>query len=144
MWNAKKQITKGPWWGSCKAIRPKSVLLIEDQEDLTRSLSMRLIKAGYSVTTALDGVTGWAELERVEPDLVLLDLNLPRLHGLKMLHRLRMTPWLGDTPVVVLTADQCPEVARRVRDFGVRRILYKPMRQRRIVQKVREVLEPGA
>ena len=88
------------------------VLVIEDEEGLLEILELNFRSAGYRVATAADGVAGWQQFEREEPDLLVLDLNLPRISGFRLLELVRSE---SDVPVLVLTAydfAEAEEVAR--------------------------------
>jgi DNA-binding response OmpR family regulator len=124
----------------CNA-RLSTVLLIEDNEDLNDSLAERLRCSNFRVLTALDGMTGLELIHDQEPDLVVLDIGLPRLNGYKLLHRIRMEPVLADTPIVVITGSPDPDLDAKVKAWGVETVLYKPVSQRRVVRTIRDVLE---
>lgn len=116
------------------------VLVVEDDPYLSRALAARMAAEGLEVRVADDGLAAARELAEAEPDLVLLDVHLPRLHGFKFLHRLR-EHHDRDVPVVVLTGDPDPRVTARALRWGVRRVLHKPMSNRRVVDIVRDCLE---
>jgi len=78
------------------------VLLIEDDPSIVAGLELNLSLEGYEVVTATDGETGLAIIEKQQPDLVLLDIMLPKVNGLEVLRRLRQRD--QDLPVLVLTA----------------------------------------
>jgi CheY-like chemotaxis protein len=78
---------------------PKRVLVIDDEEDVRELLRTVLDDAGYVVETAINGADGLAKISVVQPDLVLLDLNMPVLDGWEVLERL---PRLSQPPVVVI------------------------------------------
>jgi DNA-binding response OmpR family regulator len=68
--------------------RPR-VLIVEDEAGLLEILELNFRGAGYHVSTAADGVTGWQQFDRVRPDLLLLDLNLPQMSGFRLLELVR-------------------------------------------------------
>lgn len=78
-----------------------AVLVVEDDPDIWRSLEMLLGRAGYRALWATDGVEGLERFAEERPDLVVLDVALPRLDGWQVLERIR---YLSDVPVLVLTA----------------------------------------
>lgn len=80
---------------------PPRVLVIEDDADIWRSLEILLQRAGYSPSWAVDGVEGLSRFADDRPDMVVLDLGLPRLDGWTVLERLRH---MSDVPVLLLTA----------------------------------------
>jgi DNA-binding response OmpR family regulator len=77
------------------------VLVIEDEEGLLEILELNFRSAGYQVITAADGVVAWQRFEQDEPDLLVLDLNLPRISGFRLLELVRSE---SEIPVLILTA----------------------------------------
>jgi len=130
-------------FSSLQKSRLSTVLVIEDNADLNAGLCIRLTHNHMNVISALDGLEGLQAAFREQPDVVLLDLGLPRMHGLKLLHHLRMEPQMADTPVIVLTGTDNPELVAKAERWGVRRVLRKPIRQVHIVDAIQEVLEEG-
>ena len=120
--------------------RLETVLVIEDSPELNKSLSLRIQREGYNVISALDGASGLEEAERVDPDLIILDLGLPRLNGMHVLKELKAAQGPSGTPIIVLTGMTDPKVEARARAFGVNRFMRKPIRQKSITQAVWEVL----
>src|SRR5687768_10826430 len=82
----------------------KTVLLVEDEEPLRRVLRDLLEREGFTVVEAADGVQALDEVDRSAPDVLVLDLNLPRLDGYGVLSHLRARPSTAKLPVIVLTA----------------------------------------
>jgi len=81
----------------------KKILLVEDEATLQKTLGGALRKRGYEVKSALDGELGLRLAEKEEPDLILLDLMLPKMHGLDVLRALREEKKTKNIPVVILT-----------------------------------------
>jgi DNA-binding response OmpR family regulator len=77
------------------------VLIIEDEEGLLEILELNFRGAGYQVLTATDGVAAWMLFDREQPDLLVLDLNLPKMSGFRLLELVRSE---SDVPVLILTA----------------------------------------
>ena len=91
-------------------------LIIEDDEDLSTIFFESLKAAGFHPEVMHDGAAGLERLQRVTPYLVVLDLHLPHVNGLKILKSLRADPRLTETRVVVVTAD--PRMADDARPFS--------------------------
>src|SRR5262245_36223736 len=85
----------------------RRVLVVEDDAALRHGLTRLLEGAGYDVSAAKDGVEALEEVERFRPELMLLDVGLPRLNGLEVLERLSSQP--QPPLVIVMTADDTPE-----------------------------------
>jgi CheY-like chemotaxis protein len=81
----------------------KRVLIIDDEPDIVTFLSAVLEENGYASLSAKDGVEGLETLRREKPDLVLLDLMMPKKSGITMFQELRKDPELSHIPVVVVT-----------------------------------------
>jgi DNA-binding response OmpR family regulator len=81
------------------------ILLLEDDATFRDLVAAALKRAGYEVTTANDGQAGWDALDKARPDLILLDLAMPRLDGLSFLRRLRASENWGSVPVLVVSAN---------------------------------------
>ena len=84
--------------------KPK-IVIVEDDPNLLDLYAYEFKEAGFDVTKAEDGIQGLNSILREKPNLILLDIMLPKLDGLTMLKELRLTPGeVGRTPVLVLTA----------------------------------------
>ncbi len=81
----------------------KTILIVEDELSMQRALKNKLEQAGYKVGTAADGMQALDEIRRTKPDLVLLDLIMPKLDGISVLRELKKDPDLRNLPVVILT-----------------------------------------
>lgn len=82
---------------------PKRILLVEDDRFLRKAAEVRLKRAGYTVITAADGEEALATAQTMRPDLVLLDLIMPRMQGFEVLRVMRTQRHLDGVPIVVLT-----------------------------------------
>lgn len=97
------------------------VLIVEDETGLLEILELNFRGAGYQVSTATDGVAAWQQYERQRPDLLVLDLNLPKISGFRLLELIRSE---SDLPVLILTAydfAEAEEVARHRPDAFIKK-----------------------
>ncbi len=101
------------------------ILFIEDEPALQETLGDFLGEQGHAVLSALDGEAGLEMVRRERPDLVLLDLILPRLHGIELLERMRQDPATAGTPVIILTNLESAEEVRRAIELGAKAYLVK-------------------
>ncbi len=122
----------------------KRVLLVEDEESLRRVMKDLLEREGFVVYEAADGVIALDEIDRLAPDLVVLDLNLPRLDGYGVLSHLRARPSTQKLPVIVLTAKGDEESEVRVFEYGASDYLTKPFRGRALSARIHSLLDRKA
>jgi PAS domain S-box-containing protein len=102
------------------------VLIVDDNADATQSLELLIGIWGHRVHCALDGFEGLALAERVRPDVIVLDLGMPRMDGCEVARRIRAMPW-GRTPLLVALTGWGQEADRqRTRDSGFDAHLVKP------------------
>jgi two-component system response regulator VanR len=121
---------------------PPLVLIIEDEEGLLEILEVNLRAAGYRVLTATDGLAAWQLFDQERPDLLVLDLKLPKMSGFRLLELVRSE---SDLPVLILTAydfAEAEEVARYRPDAYIK----KPFDVQVLVETVDRLLQrkPGA
>ena len=115
-----------------------SILLIDDEENLRRTLAMILVREGYVVETAATIKEARERVEASTYDLVFLDLKLPDANGLSLLPDLRRR--FPNTPVLILTAhDKLDSAVEAVRQ-GARDYLLKPLDPPVIIKRVKDVL----
>ena len=118
-----------------------TVLLVEDEENLRRLLKDLLEREGFKVVEAGDGVAALDEVDRSAPDVIVLDLDLPRLDGYGVLRYLRTRPQTATLPVLVLTAKGDEDSEVRVFESGATDYLSKPLRARALGARLRSMLK---
>ena len=118
----------------------RRVLLVDDEDSLRKVLKDLLEREGYEVAEARDGVQALDQVDRVGPDVVVLDLNLPGLDGYGVLSQLRSRPATADIPVIVLTAKGDEDNEVRVFELGADDFLQKPFRARALSARLEAVL----
>ena len=118
----------------------KKVLLVEDEDALRRVMKDLLEREGFVCFEAADGVKALDEIDRAAPDIVVLDLNLPRLDGYGVLSHLRARPATAELPVIVLTAKVDEDSEVRVFEFGASDYLTKPFRPRALSARLHSLL----
>lgn len=117
------------------------ILLVEDNELNRDMLSRRLQRRGYQVTLALDGVDGVEAATRERPDVVLMDLDLPRLSGLDATRRLRDDPATAGLRIIALTAHAMSDDRLRALDAGCDAFHSKPIDFAALVQTIEALAE---
>src|SRR5437762_13347025 len=118
----------------------KRVFIIEDDRDIVELVRYNLANEGFLVTAAHDGVTGLATLKKTPPDILLLDLMLPKLSGLEICREIRRDTSLNRLPILMLTARG--EEADRVigLEMGADDYVTKPFSPRELVARVKALL----
>ena len=117
----------------------KRVLIAEDEPHIVESLSFVLELEGYAVSAALDGEATLRALRASPPDLLILDLMLPKTNGFEVLKAVKADPALRSIPVIVLTAKGQAQDRRMVEAIGAEGFMTKPFSNREIVERVREL-----
>ena len=118
----------------------RKVLLVDDEDSLRRVVKDLLERDGYIVSEARDGVQALDQVDRVGPDIIVLDLNMPGLDGYGVLSHLRSRPATADIPVIVLTAKSDEDNEVRVFELGADDFLTKPFRARALSARLEAVL----
>lgn len=101
------------------------ILLVEDEPTAQKTLSEILTKQGYAMVSALDGETGLRLARTEKPDLIILDIILPRMEGLDVLAELKKEPETKDIPVIILTNLETPQQIERALSLGATTYLLK-------------------
>lgn len=121
----------------------KTIVMVEDNPDNRTIYSLVLEHHGYEVVGAVDAESGLELVARRHPDLVLMDISLPRMDGFEATKRLKRDPRTSDIPVVALTAHAFDEDRQRAREIGFDGYLVKPLEPRRVLEEVRRFLAAG-
>jgi two-component system, OmpR family, response regulator MprA len=117
--------------------RDPRVLVVEDDEDIAQALQRSLRLEGYEVRVATDGEAALESAGAFQPDLVILDLGLPRLDGMEVARRLRAR---DDVPILVLTARDALESRVEGLDAGADDYLVKPFERQELLARLRALL----
>lgn len=119
------------------------VLVVEDEPNIVDSLSFLMKQAGLTVQVARDGDAALRFMESRVPDLVLLDVMLPRRDGYDVCRAIRANPAWRDVKVIMLTARGRDLDRRKGLELGADDYVTKPFSTREIVERVRRLLEAG-
>ncbi len=114
-----------------------NITLVDDDENLVASVSLALESHGHKITAYHDGAAGLEALEAQPPDLVILDVKMPRMDGMEVLRRLRQTSSL---PVIMLTSkdEEIDEILGF--NLGADDYIHKPFSQRLLIERVKALL----
>ncbi len=115
------------------------VLIVEDEPNIIESLSFVLARDGFEASSVLDGEAAMHRLRSDPPDVVILDLMLPKLNGFEVLKLAKSDPKLRTIPVMVLTAKGQAQDRRMAEEIGADAFMTKPFSNREIVEEMRRL-----
>ena len=118
----------------------KRILVIEDTEDNRVILSDLLSSAGYELIEAMDGLEGVATAEREQPDLILMDIQLPIMDGYTATNQIKADPALRSIPIIAVTSYALAGEEKRARAAGCDDFVTKPFSPRQLLGKIRQYL----
>lgn len=120
---------------------PASILAVDDDPVLRAFADAELAVSGATVTTAPDGAAALERIANEDFDVVVLDLDMPKMNGFEFLQRLRAVDRTVSLPVVILTSREDADAAVKAFDAGATAYAMKPVNWERLRQRVREVHE---
>ena len=118
----------------------RKVLVVDDEPSIAKILRKQLEVAGFEVTVAVDGEDGLAKVREWKPDLVLLDVMLPKINGHEVCKTLKADPELKGIPVIMLTAKTQRQDQDLAQQQGADAFLTKPFQLAELLAKVRGLL----
>jgi CheY-like chemotaxis protein len=117
-----------------------SILIAEDELDIRNLIAFTLRFNGYEVTAAANGEEAVAAAAQAAPDLILLDVRMPRMDGYEACRQIKLLPGLERVPVVFLSAKGQDEEIRAGFDAGAYEYLVKPFSIQELAERVKEIL----
>jgi DNA-binding response OmpR family regulator len=117
-----------------------SVLIVDDEPNILLSLQFLMKKTGYEVRTAKDGEEALAELARAAPDLVLLDVMMPKIDGFSICQQIRANPAWSDVRIIMLTARGRDIEREKGLTLGADDYITKPFSTKDAIARVEAVL----
>ncbi len=119
----------------------KRLLLCDDEIHILRATEFKLTRAGFEVRCAGDGQEAWEAMQVECPDMVITDLNMPRMDGIKLVKHMREDERFANVPVVMLTAKGYEVANESIRDeFRVAHVMTKPFSPRELLALVQRLL----
>jgi PAS domain S-box-containing protein len=114
------------------------ILVVDDDIDIVGWLRHFLTHSGYRVTEAYDGIQALESVSSERPDLILLDMKMPRMDGRTVLYRLRQSEDTSEIPVIILSAHEVSDEVERSRlvNLGVRQFLRKPVTAKQLIEEI--------
>ncbi|MEZ5665950.1 MAG: response regulator [Alphaproteobacteria bacterium] len=120
-----------------------SILIVEDEPFIVESLRFLLEREGHTVQAVRDGAAAIAAIDRARPDLIVLDVMLPKRNGFEILKWVRGHRTVSDVPVLILTAKGQDADRRKAEEFGVDAFVTKPFSNRDVIRQVTDLLAAG-
>lgn len=122
----------------------KTILYIEDESDHIEVVKVLVESNDFRVIVAQDGESGLKNVFEHKPDLVLMDLTLPKLHGLEVLKKIKANSETKHIPVFILTASGKKNSEQECRDCGAQDFLRKPYDSRELLSKIKRILKKAS
>ncbi len=120
---------------------PKKILVVDDERQIVKLVEINLKKAGYNVICAYDGVEALEKVESEKPDMLVLDVMMPRMNGFDVLKRLQANPDTEHIPIIMLTAKAQDADIFTGWQAGVSSYLTKPFNPRELLTFVERIFE---
>lgn len=119
---------------------PKTIMMVDDSPSMRMLLRAALTDLGYAVSEAEDGIAALEKFEYENPDLLITDINMPRMDGFGLIEAVRGKPALGSLPILVLTTESSDEKKQRARQAGATGWIVKPFHPEKLAAAIRRVL----
>lgn len=120
------------------------ILLVEDAPDNRNIAELILVDAGHTVFSVTDGVSALIAAADIQPDVILMDLSIPRLDGWEATRRLKLNPTTSAIPVIAFTAHALPNDIERAHAAGCSSVIAKPFEIDFFLKQINALLGPEA
>ena len=118
----------------------KKILLVDDEKDLVMAVTMRLEQAGYEVVPAYDGAEALEKAKKDKPDLIILDLMLPKIDGYKVCGLLKKDMRYSKIPIIIFTGKAHDSDMKLASEVGADAYITKPFESQAFLDKIAELL----
>lgn len=119
---------------------PKMILTVDDSATMRQMVAFTLSKAGYGIIEAEDGVAALEAVKGQRIDLVITDVNMPRMDGITLLKNLRGLPEFKFTPILILTTESGQDMKQKGKENGATGWIVKPFSPEKLLDVVGKVL----
>ncbi|PWE30557.1 response regulator [Maritimibacter sp. 55A14] len=116
------------------------ILAIDDSRTMRSMLQSALADAGFDVDLAEDGVDGLEKFESTDPDLIITDINMPRLDGFGFIEGVRRGRHVSAVPILVLTTETGAQLKQRARDAGATGWIVKPFDEDKLISIIQRLV----
>ena len=118
----------------------KKILIVDDEKDILEFLSYNLKKEGFSIYTASDGSEGLEKAKKIKPDLIIVDLMMPKMNGIEMCENIRNDKKLSNVIILFLTARSEDYTQIAALDSGADDFIKKPIKPKLLISKVKSIM----
>ena len=118
----------------------KKILTVDDASTMRKLIAFTLGGAGHEVLEAEDGVAALAELNKSQVDLIISDLNMPRMNGLELTRKIRALPQCAKTPILIVTTESEANIKAQAKQAGATGWIVKPFQPAQLLEVVGRVL----
>ncbi len=121
--------------------RRKKILIVDDERDIVKALTIRLQSKGYNTVVAFDGVQGVFMAHKERPQLIILDIRMPASDGFSVAEKLKESKRTRAIPILFVTGSPDREAEERARALGARYFIKKPYDPEELLDAVKRALE---
>lgn len=114
------------------------VMVVDDSLTVRKITSRMLAREGFEVATAKDGVDGLEQLQELSPDLILLDIEMPRMDGFEFARNVRLDPRIKHIPIIMITSRTADKHRNRAIELGVNEYMGKPYQEEQLLGLIRQ------
>jgi len=114
----------------------KKILFVEDEVDHIAMLKTRIEASGYQFLSATDGEAGLKIALDEKPDLILLDIVMPKMNGYEMCYNLKNNDEMKNIPIIIVTASGAKKLEQKCIELGVEEIMHKPYDSSYLVERI--------
>jgi DNA-binding response OmpR family regulator len=118
----------------------RTILVAEDQQELRDLIALSLQLSGYQVLAAQDGELAYRWAKDLQPDLILLDLEMPQLRGSQVCEKLKAMDSFSETPILIMSSHSDPIEIEKSIEAGAEAFLHKPFELNDLISKVDALL----
>lgn len=118
----------------------RTILYVEDNEFNRKIVRQLLLRTSYRLIEAVDGEAGVTTARETRPDLVIMDIQLPKISGLDATRQLRAHPTTADIPIIVITSFALAGDEDKAREAGATAYLAKPYSPRELLEQIRQLV----
>jgi two-component system chemotaxis response regulator CheY len=118
----------------------KAVLTVDDSPSIRQMVKLVLSQAGFEVHEAVDGIDGLEKAKAKPVQMVVTDLNMPRMDGITMVRELRKLPTYKGVPIILLTTESDESFKKQAKDAGATGWITKPFKQEQLIAVAQKVL----